>query len=107
MRLRQRLQCLRRCRPTSMVTPLWRQMSAMASGGGWSVTKTSIWLDMADPDRRRAGELHGVGDQDDVPGIGDDGLGGADLAVVEIEQRAVVVDGRDADHGIVDLELAR
>src|SRR5262245_24706667 len=29
---------------TSSVTPLWRQMSMMVSGGGWSVTKVSIWL---------------------------------------------------------------
>ena len=41
-----------------------------------------------------------------MAGIGDDGLGDLDLAIVEIEQGAVRVDGGSADHRIVDLELA-
>jgi len=40
-----------------------------------------------------------------VARIGDDGLRRLDLAVVEIEQGAVLVDRRRADHGVVDLEL--
>ena len=60
---------------------------------------------MADADRRRALELGGVGDEDDVPCIGDDRLRDLDLAKVEIEQGAVMIDRRGADDGIIDLEL--
>ena len=35
-----------------------------------------------------------------------DRLRDLNLAIVEIEQRAILVDGRGADHGVVDLELA-
>src|SRR3954468_3019497 len=61
--------------------------------------------EVADPDRRGALELGCVGNQDDLAGIGDDGLRHLHLAKVEIEQRAVMVDGRSSDHRVVDLEL--
>ena len=55
---------------------------------------------------RRAFELQPIGDEDDLPGVGDDRLADAHLAVVEVEQRALLVDRRGADHGVIDLELA-
>ena len=61
--------------------------------------------EMADAHRRRALELGRVGDEDDVPGIGDDRLRDLHLAKIEIEQRAVMVDRRGADDRVVDLEL--
>src|SRR5262245_34236919 len=62
--------------------------------------------DMADAHRRRALVFHAVGHQDRPARAVHDGLGNLDLAVVEVEQRAVLVDGRGADDRIVDLELA-
>src|SRR5262245_21754478 len=50
-------------------------------------------------------ELGGIRDEDHLPGIGDDCLRHLHLAEIEIEQRAVMVDGRGADDGVVDLEL--
>src|SRR5262245_26660115 len=61
---------------------------------------------MADTHRRGAGEFHRIRDKDHPAGIGDDRLGGAHLAIVEIEKGAVIIDRRHADHRIVDLELA-
>ena len=46
-----------------------------------------------------------VGDQEYLPGVAHDGLRGPYLIVVVIEQRAVLVDAADADHGVVDAEL--
>src|SRR5439155_11938199 len=42
--------------------------------------------------RRAAAELCGVGDQHDAAGIGNDRLGCLHLAIVEVEQRALLVD---------------
>ena len=47
-----------------------------------------------------------VGDQHDLAGILDDRLRHPHLAIVEVEQRPVLVDRRGADHRVVDLELA-
>jgi hypothetical protein len=47
-----------------------------------------------------------VGDEYGAPGMADDRLGDADLAVVEIQQRAVGVDGGCAHDGEIHLELA-
>ena len=62
--------------------------------------------DMGDAHRRAAAELGGVGDQHDAAGIGDDGLRHLHLAIVEVEQRALLVDRGRPDDGVVDLELA-
>src|SRR5260370_39009674 len=76
------------------------------AGGQAAVGHEGLHLaDMADAHRRGAPELGAVGHQDHVARIGDDGLRRLDLAVVEIEQGAVLVDRRRADHGVVDLEL--
>src|SRR5690606_9820154 len=61
---------------------------------------------MADADRRRALEFRFVGNEDDVPRIGYDGLRHLHLTEVEIQQCAVMIDRGGADHRIVDLELA-
>src|SRR3546814_12968496 len=52
-----------------------------------------------------AAELGMIGGEEHPARVLDDRLGGAHLAVVEVEQRAVVVDARDADDAEVDLEL--
>jgi hypothetical protein len=61
---------------------------------------------VADPYRRDAFELQPVGHQDGMARIVEDGAGDAHLAIVEIEQRAVLLDRRRPDDGVVDLELA-
>ena len=62
--------------------------------------------DMGDADRGAAAELCGVRHQHDVAGVGDDGLRHLHFAIVEIQQRALLVDRRGPDDGVVDLELA-
>src|SRR3954454_21914758 len=52
---------------------------------------------MADAHRSGALELGRVRYQDHMPSIGDDGLRDLDLAEIEIEQRAVMVDCRGSD----------
>src|SRR3546814_4159380 len=52
-----------------------------------------------------AAELGMIGGEEHPARVLDDRLGGAHLAVVEVEQRAVVVDARDAVDAEVDLEL--
>src|SRR5215510_9906484 len=61
--------------------------------------------DMTDAHRRGALELHAIGDQNGFAGAVHDGLRHLHLAIIEVEQRAVLVDGGRADHGVVDLEL--
>jgi hypothetical protein len=61
---------------------------------------------MTDANRRRALEFEPVGNEDDLPGIAHDRLADAHFAIIEVEQRALLVDGRRADDGMVDLELA-
>src|SRR3546814_5638127 len=51
-----------------------------------------------------AAELGMIGGEEHPARVLDDRLGGAHLAVVEVEQRAVVVDARDADDAEVALE---
>jgi hypothetical protein len=55
---------------------------------------------------RRAVELAVVGGQPDLARVLDDGARHLHLAVVEVAQRAVGFDARDADQADVDLELA-
>src|SRR5215469_10207004 len=47
-----------------------------------------------------------VRDEEDLARVRHDAFRGADLAVIEIEQRAIAVDTADADDAEVDLELA-
>src|SRR5262249_34753721 len=48
--------------------------------------------DAAEPDHRVAAEFGRIGDQEDLPGIGDDLSRDAHLVIVEIEQRAIAID---------------
>ena len=59
-----------------------------------------------DADRRAAAEFSGIGDQHDAARVGDDGLRHLHLAIVEVEQRALLVDRGRTDDGVIDLELA-
>ena len=61
---------------------------------------------MGDAHRRAALELGTVGDQHHATGVGDDRLRHLHLAIVEIQQRALLVDRGGADDGIIHLELA-
>src|SRR5688572_25124875 len=61
--------------------------------------------EMRDADRSRALEFHRIRDEDHMPGVSDDRLRDLDLAKVEVEQSAVMVDRGSADHRIIDLEL--
>ncbi len=61
---------------------------------------------MGDANRRAAPQFRRVGDQHHAARIGNDGLGRLHLAIVEIEQRALLVDRGGADDGVIDLELA-
>lgn len=61
---------------------------------------------MADAHRCGALELGTVGDEQALPGVLDDRLRDADLAVIEVEECTLLVDGGGADHRIIDLELA-
>src|SRR5690606_1949817 len=62
--------------------------------------------EMADPHGCGPFELGRIGNQDDVTRIGDDRLGHLHLAIVEVEQRPVLVDGRRPDDRVIHLELA-
>ena len=53
--------------------------------------------DMGDADRRATPQFRAVGDQHDAARIGDDGLRRLHLAIVEIQQRALLVDRGGAD----------
>ena len=89
---------------TTAMPPSWATLRRPA-GSPRSVTKVCTWLmwPMRTGAVRR--NFGAVGHQDHVARIGDDGLRRLDLAVVEIEQRAVLIDRRCADDGEVDLEL--
>ena len=58
----------------SSATPLCRQISAIGSGGDWSVTKTSIWLRWPMRTGAERVELRRIGNQDYMARIGDDRL---------------------------------
>src|SRR3546814_17117990 len=60
---------------------------------------------MGEADHGIAAELGVVGGEEHPAGILDDGLRRAHLAVVEVQQGAVVVDAGDADDAEVDLDL--
>src|SRR3546814_13003033 len=60
---------------------------------------------MGEADHGIAAELGVVGGEEHAAGILDDGLRRAHLAVVEVQQGAVVVDAGDAYDAEVDLEL--
>ena len=66
----------------------------------------SICVEARQLDHRRAVELAVVGGQPDLARVLDDGVRHLHLAVVEVAQRAVGLDARDADQADVDLELA-
>ena len=61
--------------------------------------------EMPDPDWSRAVEFTGIAGKDHVSCIGDDCLGDFHFPEIVIEQGAVGVDSRDADHRVIDLEL--
>ena len=62
---------------------------------------------MRDAHRRAAPQLGRIRHQHHAARIGDDGLRRLHLAIVEVEQGALLVDRGDADDGnTVDLELA-
>lgn len=61
---------------------------------------------LTDPDRRGTFELRRIGNENDMPGIGDDGLGDLHFAKIIVKKRAIDIDRRRADHGVIDLELA-
>ncbi len=60
---------------------------------------------MADAHRGGAFELGAVGHQDDVASIGNDCLRHFHFAEIEIQKRAISVDGRGADDRVVHFEL--
>ncbi len=62
--------------------------------------------DAAETDHGVASEFRMVGDQEDAPGVFDDGLRHPHLAIVEIQQGAVLIDAADPDNPDIDFELA-
>ena len=87
-------------------SPHHSRCPAAPTGIRISVTKVWIWLRWAIRPLRRA-ELRAVTHQHDAAGVGDDRLCRLHLAIVEIEQRPLLVDGRSGtDDGVIDLELA-
>ena len=81
-------------------------MLARPAGSGASVTKVWIWLRWAMRTGALRRSLVEVRDQHDAARVGDDRLRRLHLAIVEVEQRALLVDRGRADDGVVDLELA-
>ena len=61
--------------------------------------------DAAETDHGVAPELGMVGGKKTLVGVGNDCLGDADFAVIEIEQGAIVMNAADADNAEVHLEL--
>ena len=93
-------------RAISICTSLSRQMSLQARRRRRIGHEIVELRDVADAHRGGPFELHAVGNQDRLARAVHDRLGDLDLAVVEVEQRAVLVDRRGADDGVIDLELA-
>ena len=61
---------------------------------------------MRDADRGAAAQFGGVGDEHGGARVGDDRLRHLHLAIVEVEQRALLINRGGADDGVIDLELA-
>src|SRR6218665_460301 len=60
---------------------------------------------MADTHRGRTFELRGIRNENDMPGVGHDGLRHLHLTEVEVQKRTVLIDRRHADNRKIDLEL--
>ena len=82
------------------------QMLARPAGSGTSVTKVWIWLRWAMRNGALRRSFFEFRDQHDTARIGDDRLRRLHLAIVEVEQSALLIDRGCADNGVVDLELA-
>ena len=75
---------------------------------GWlCVCEESVYFsDIAQLDHCRAIELAAVSCQPDLARMFNDGPGDLDLAVIEVAQRSVGFNGRNADQADIDLELS-
>ena len=62
--------------------------------------------DVAEPDHCTALEFALVGNQKDLAGVFDNGLGYSNFMIVKIKQRPIRVDAGNADDAEINLELA-
>ena len=61
---------------------------------------------VCDPDRRGTLKFHGIGHEDRLASVLDNGFRDFDLAIIIVKQRAVAVDARCANDCKINFELA-
>ena len=63
-------------------------------------------VDVAEPDHRTTLEFTLIGNQKDLTGVLDNGLGSPNLMIVKVEQRSIRVNAGNADDSKINFELA-
>ncbi|VTR68901.1 hypothetical protein DESC_720279 [Desulfosarcina cetonica] len=77
------------------------------TGGGLAIGEQFVdFGDIAQSDHGVTAELGVVGGQENLAGVVDDGPGGTNLAIVEVQEGPIQVNPADADNAVVHLELA-